>query len=225
MREQLGRTALLADLSLEIVEQLAAASQISTYRRGDVLMSCGEPGETLHIVVAGKVKVIVPADTGDVAVVAILGPGDFVGELSMIDGGPRSATIEAIDSVRTIVVARPAFQKTMRAYPALMERLLRILAGRLRQTTLLATDLAFLDLRGQVAKRLLDLAAQYGRRTTDGAIEISLPLTQVDLAAMIGGTRESVNKQLSWFEQNGAIERRGRQIYVRDEEQLRRRIT
>jgi CRP/FNR family transcriptional regulator/CRP/FNR family cyclic AMP-dependent transcriptional regulator len=107
----------------------------------------------------------------------------------------------------------------------MMEALVNTLADRLRQTTTLAADLAFLDLRGRLAKKLLDLAEEHGRATPRGAVEITVPLTQFDLAAMMGVTRESISKQIGWFEQVGAIERRGRRILIVDRELLRRRIT
>jgi len=225
IQDVLGRAPLFVDLPRTHLADLAADSEVHAYRAGEILMQQGDPGDTLHVVIDGQVKVMVPADSGDVAVVTVLGPGEFLGELSLIDGGLRSATVEAIESVRTVSVSRAAFHGVMNAYPALTERLLLLVVARLRRTTRLASNLAFLDLRGLVAKRLLELALQTGQTTQDGVIEINPGLTQLDLAAMIGGSRESVNRQLSWFEQMGAIERRGGRIRLINAEILRRRIT
>jgi CRP/FNR family transcriptional regulator/CRP/FNR family cyclic AMP-dependent transcriptional regulator len=221
----LSGSTLFLGLSEENVVALAALCETRSYRHGDILFRQGDPGDSLHIVIEGQLKVYVAAESGDEILVAILGPGDCVGELSLIDGEPRSATVESISTTRTIVVPRSEFQRAIHANTQMMEALVNTLADRLRQTTTLAADLAFLDLRGRLAKKLLDLAEEHGRATPRGAVEITVPLTQFDLAAMMGVTRESISKQIGWFEQVGAIERRGRRILIVDRELLRRRIT
>jgi CRP/FNR family transcriptional regulator/CRP/FNR family cyclic AMP-dependent transcriptional regulator len=220
----LRKSALFRDLPGDTLQRLVAIAQRRSYRRGELIVRQGDPGDTFFVITDGEVKVLVGAQTGDQAMVAIFGPGDCFGELSLIDGEPRSASVEAIDHVETIILWRRDFMDFVDANPQFMKRLLMTLANRIRHTSELAADLAFLDIAGRLAKTLLDLARDHGRQV-DGATEIELPMTQTDLAAMVGATRESVNKLLSWFEERGGIERHGRQITVVDPELLRQRIT
>jgi CRP/FNR family transcriptional regulator/CRP/FNR family cyclic AMP-dependent transcriptional regulator len=215
---------LFCDLPPEHVKRLVSLAQRRSYRRGEIIVQQGDPGDAFFVIMSGEVKVLVGAQTGDQAMVAIFSPGDCFGELSLIDGAPRSASVEAIEEVETLVLWRSDFQEFVNANPHIMHRLLITLAARIRRTSELAADLAFLDIAGRLAKTLLDLAREHGR-DVDGMKEIELPMTQADLASMVGATRESVNKMLSWFEERGAIERNGRQIIVVDPELLRQRIT
>jgi CRP/FNR family cyclic AMP-dependent transcriptional regulator len=222
--EALARSTLLSHLPAEGLARLAATAGRRSYRRGEIVFHQGDPGDTVHLIQTGRVKVVLDAESGDEAVVAILSPGDCFGELALIDGEPRSATIEALESLETICITRRDFMDFLRTHPQAMERLLMVLAGMIRQLDEDLADLIFLDLEGRLVKKLLELAEEHGREI-DGAIEIELPMTQEDLAAMIGATRASVNKLLGAYEQRGAIRRLGRRIAIRDRERLRRRIT
>jgi CRP/FNR family transcriptional regulator, cyclic AMP receptor protein len=222
--ETLARSPLLRGFAEEDLARLAGAARRRTYRRGEVIVHQGDPGDALYLLQSGRVKIALRADSGDEAVVAILGPGDCFGELSLIDGEPRSAAVEALEPVETVSLGRGDFLRFVRANPRTMERLLRTLAGTIRRANGEVADLVFLDLHGRLVKKLLDLAADHGQ-LADGAIEIQLPITQEDLAAMIGATRASVNKVLGWYEECGAIQRRGRRIAILDADRLRRRIT
>jgi CRP/FNR family transcriptional regulator/CRP/FNR family cyclic AMP-dependent transcriptional regulator len=219
----LARSQLFHDMPIDTLQELAKSALRRTYRRGDVVVRQGEPGDALYVLLSGEVKVLVEAPSGERAVVAILGPGDGAGELSLIDGEPRSATVEAIDDVAALVLLRRDFLDFIHQHPDAMERLLVTLVGRLRRADELAAELARLDTRGRLAKTLLDLAREHGRAQGPGT-EIELPITQGDLAAMVGATRERVNRILGGLEQDGAIQRRGRHIIVLDPDRLRQRI-
>ena len=222
--ETLARSPLLGNLPEQGLARLTASARRHGYRRGEIIFHQGDPGDALHLIQAGRVKVVLDAESGDEAVIAILGPGDCFGELSLIDGEPRSASVEALEVVETVSVSRQDFMQFLREHPSTMERLLCTLAGMVRRADEGLADLVFLDLEGRLVKKLIALAAEHGR-STDGAVEIELPLTQEDLAAMVGATRASVNKLLGWYEDCGAIARRGRRIAICDEARLRRRIT
>ena len=221
--EVLTHSPLLANLPPEALGRLATVARRRTYRRGEVIFHQGDPGDSLHFLTEGRVKVVLDAESGDEAVIAILGPGDSFGELALIDGEPRSATVETLEPVQTVSLARADFLALVRTSPQLAERLMITLAGMVRKADETMADLVFLDLEGRLVKKLLELAEAHGR-DVDGAIEIELPMTQEDLAAMIGATRASVNKLLGWYEDHGAIRRRGRRIAIFDKERLRRRI-
>jgi len=222
--ETLARSPLLRGLAAEDLTRLAVRARQRTYRRGEVIFHQGDPGDAVHLIQGGRVKIVLRADSGEEVVVAILGPSDCFGELALLDGEPRSATVAALEPVETVSLGREAFLQFLQATPPAMERLLRALAATVRGANGELADLAFLDLPGRLVKKLLELAADHGR-PAGGAIEIQLPMTQEDLAAMIGATRASVNKVLGWYEEQGAIERRGRRIAILDPERLRRRIT
>ncbi len=222
--ETLARSPLLRGLAEEDLARLAGRARRRTYRRGEVIFHQGDPGDAVHLIQDGRVKIALRADSGEEAVLAILGPSDCFGELALLDGEPRSATVVALETVETASLARGDLLRCLREHPAAMERLLTALAGMVRRADEGMADLVFLDLEGRLVKKLLELAADQ-ERPADGAVEIELPMTQEDLAAMIGATRASVNKLLGWFQDQGAIERRGRRIAIFDPERLRRRIT
>jgi CRP/FNR family cyclic AMP-dependent transcriptional regulator len=222
--ETLARSSLLRGLAGEDLARLAGTARRRTYRRGEAIFRQGDSGDALYLLQSGRVKIALRAESGEEAVVAILGPNDCFGELALLDGEPRSATVEALEPVETVSLAREDFMQFLQANPPTMERLLRWLARAVRGADDELADRVFLDLQGRLVKKLLDLAADHGR-LADGAVEIELPMTQEDLAAMIGASRGSVNKILGWYEEQGAIERRGRRIAILDPERLRRRIT
>ncbi len=150
----------------------------------------------------------------------VVGPGDLFGELTLLDGAPRSATVVALEDVETATLSRADFQALLRRNPALAEAILATLARTIRRLSDEVTDLMFLDLRGRLAKKLLELAEAHGERV-GGSTEIHLSLTQEELAGMIGATRPRVNRILGFFEDRGAIVRRGRSIAVVKPEVLR----
>lgn len=220
----LVQSPLLRGLPIGSLDRLASASRRRTYRRGEVIFHQGDPGDTLHVIESGRVKVMVDSESGGEAVLTVLGPGDCFGELALIDGEPRSARVEALEPVETVSLQRTDFTQCLYSNPRAVDALLAVLAATIRRLTDEVADLAFLDVEGRLAKKLLELADVHGRES-EGATEIELPITQEDLAAMIGSTRASVNKLLGWYEDHGMIQRRGRRIAIRDAEGLRRRTT
>jgi CRP/FNR family transcriptional regulator/CRP/FNR family cyclic AMP-dependent transcriptional regulator len=220
----LARTALLRDLTDEDLGHIVGLAHRRTFRRGEVVFHQGDAGDALHIVETGRLKVIVYGESGSETVLSILGPGESFGELALIDGEPRSATVQALEPAQTVSVRRDEFLALLRTHPETNERLLVALVAKIRQLTDTVSDLAFLDLEGRLAKKLLELAALHGSET-GGVAEIEVPLTQEDLAAMVGATRASVNKVLGWYEDRHLISRLGRRITLLDPERLRRRIS
>lgn len=216
----LRRSLLLHGLSGEELDQVAGVLRPRRYRQDAVVFHLDDPGEELHVVVQGHLKVVVPGEAGDEAVLTIVGPGDLFGEMALLDGGPRSATLVALEPVETYALRRQDFVQLLRTSPAIVEALLATLAKTIRRLTEEVTDLMFLDIRGRLAKKLLELAEAQGRPAGDG-IEIAVALTQEELASMIGATRPRVNRLLGFFEDQGAIGRSGRLIVVRKPDTLR----
>ena len=219
----LARSPLLSGLPADALARLATAARRRTYKRGEVIFHFGDPGDTLFVLETGRVKVFSYSDSGDEALLAFVGPGECFGELALIDGEPRSATVEALEPVEAVSIGRPAFLALVRDHPNTAEHLLHALAAKIRYLTAVVSDLAFLDLEGRLAKRLLELAAEHGKQ--EGTeILIDIPLTQEALASWVGATRASVNKLLGWYEDRGMIARRGRRIAVLQPDRLRSRI-
>jgi CRP-like cAMP-binding protein len=181
-----------------------------------------EPGHALFIVERGTVRIYVPSAQGNDLILAVLGPGDFFGDLSLLDGRPRSASASVSTDATLLMLERSDFIALLTQRPAAAMAVLEAVAGRLRETDEMASDLAFLDVAGRLAKRLLDLASAHGVKR-DGGVLIDLAVTQEDLANMIGVTRESVNRNLSEFETLGLISKQGRRIVVANPGGLRRR--
>jgi CRP/FNR family cyclic AMP-dependent transcriptional regulator len=206
----LGRIPLFARLSQAEREQLATWVSHRTYRRGETLFHEGDPGDTLLIVVSGQVKVVLTTADGEEAVVAIFGPGDFFGDLSLLDGRPRSAAVVALEPTETLVLHRRDFHAFLRTHPVVIEELFAVLADRIRRLDEQLKQTYFLDLPVRLAHKLLQLGIEKGHRTPDG-IRIDLPLTQSDLASMIGASRQRVNRVLAELQDKQIIrlERRG----------------
>jgi len=221
----LRRTPLLRNLPRQEVEQLAAMMQPRAYRRGEVVFHQGDPGLSLHLVCHGHLKIVRSSEAGTEAVLAIVGPGDLFGEMALLDGGPRSATVVALEPVETAMLQRTDLLGLLRRSPAAVEGLLAGLVGTIRKASESAADLMLLDQSGRLAKKLVELADVHGRQTPHQQVEIEIPLTQDDLAAMIGATRTRVNRLLSRYEAQGIIALGRRRIVIRSSEALRRRAT
>jgi CRP/FNR family transcriptional regulator/CRP/FNR family cyclic AMP-dependent transcriptional regulator len=195
------------------LEQLARQMRPRSYRRGEVIVHQGDPADSLHVIVQGHVKVVLFTETGEEALLSILGQGELFGELALLDSSPRSATIVALEPVETAVLTRTEFLALLRRSPAAVDELLASLARMIRRKDTAVADLIGLDVHGRLAKKLVELAEAHGRPRS-GAVEIDVPLTQEELAAMIGAPRASVNRLLGFYESRGVIARRGRRIAV-----------
>jgi CRP/FNR family transcriptional regulator, cyclic AMP receptor protein len=218
----LTKARLFAHLDSDGLRQLAARSIMRHYRRGEVVFREGDPGERLFVLASGRVKVVVNSAQGDEMVLAALAPPDTFGELALVDGGARSATVEAVEASVLLVLTRVAFLDVLKEHHALVEGLLGSLGGLIRRLTDQTSDLAFLDLPGRVAKLLLGLAAEGDLEPAkENLIDVSF--TQTEIANMVGGSRQSVNQILRTFEGAGYIETLGHSIRIVRADTLRRR--
>jgi CRP/FNR family cyclic AMP-dependent transcriptional regulator len=223
MSDALAAVPLFAGLDEEGVAGLVRGMRVRRFRRGETVFHLGDPGDALFIVMSGSIKIVLPADSGDEAILATLRPGDFFGELALLDGAPRSATAVAIESSETYVLARDRFRELISTEPVMREAVLATLAAEVRRLTHHVEELHFLDITGRLASRLARLASEPGStRLADGGIRLAGPLTQGDLAAMIGCTRQSVNKLLGMFTDDGLIRLEKDRIVVLDLEGLGR---
>jgi CRP/FNR family cyclic AMP-dependent transcriptional regulator len=183
---------------------LAGAMTRRRFRRNEVIFHQGDPGDSLHVVATGAVKIVLPSPDGEEAIIATLRPGDFFGELALLDGAPHSATATAVEPVETLSLARAPFQQLLDEDRGLRTALLSGLAAELRRLTGQVEELHFLDLAGRLAMRLVRLSRDRDP-DANGQVRLDWPFTQSDLAAMIGGTRQSVNKLLSRLEEDELV--------------------
>jgi CRP/FNR family transcriptional regulator, cyclic AMP receptor protein len=173
------------------------------FRRNETIFHQGDPGDSLHIVSSGAVKIVLPSADGEEAIIATLRSGDFFGELALLDGAPRSATAVAVEASETWTLSRELLRLLLDQNAALRDSLLAGLARELRRITGHVQELHFLDLAGRLASRLARLARESD--PTAGEVRLDWPYTQSDLASMIGGTRQSVNKLLSVLVERGLV--------------------
>jgi CRP/FNR family transcriptional regulator, cyclic AMP receptor protein len=218
----LAATRLFGHLDTDALTSLAERAVERSYKKGQLLVYQGDTGDSVFVVVEGLVKVMVTSEEGEEMVLVTLRPSDTFGELSLVDGGPRSASAEAVEPTRVLIITRPILLELLEKHPSLTDSLLRSLGSLARRLTEQAADLVFLDIHGRMAKLLLTMAEDRGKETADG-IALDLNLTQADLAAMVGGSRQSVNQTLRSFESRGYLLIEGRTITLRKPDELRRR--
>jgi CRP/FNR family transcriptional regulator, cyclic AMP receptor protein len=220
--EALERIQLFSGLAPADLVRLADGLRTRRFRRGEVLFHQGDPGDSLFIVNSGAVKIVLPSEEGDEAILTTVRPGSFFGELALLDDAPRSATAVAMEATETFVLRREPFRELIDTSPAARDALLAALAGELRRLTAHVEELHFLDMTGRLAALLARLAAESGIPADDGSIRLDRPFTQGDLAAMIGATRQSVNKLLGMFVEDGLLRVDRDTIVVLDLAGLRR---
>lgn len=211
----LRQTSLFRSLPAADLEAVTAASRLRTFRRGQIVFTAGDPGDTLIVVISGRIKVVVRSADGGELTLTIIGPGDVLGELSVADGGPRSADAETLDECRLLLVPRETVLDVCSRTPAVAQALTGSIAAMLRRLTEAASDLVFLDMPRRVAKLLLGQP-----RGDDGVLRLTV--SQEELAHQVGSTRQSVNAALRGFERRGWIDVHDRTVTVKQSAALAR---
>jgi CRP/FNR family transcriptional regulator, cyclic AMP receptor protein len=209
------------------LDAVAAALRVRRFRRGETIFHAGDPGDSLFIIAVGLVKITIPSDEGsESAILTTIGPGGFFGELSLLDGAARSATAVALEAVEAHVLRRDVFDRLVDAEQGLRTALLVALASEIRRLTAQVEDLHFLDLPGRLARHLLrSISAASGHASGDGdglvgEHRLSWPFTQAELAGMIGGSRQSVNRLLADLVADGLLRFDGDVLVIPDAKRL-----
>jgi CRP/FNR family cyclic AMP-dependent transcriptional regulator len=223
LKADLRQVSLFSHLGQPELDSLRSRLVSRIYHRGSTIFHQGDPSGRLFIIESGWVKLLRQTEAGDEMLIEIFGPGSVFGELSIFTNEPRTGTVTTIEETRTVSLSRAAYYELVSTHPRIALRSLELLARRIRASDELIQDLAFLDVPGRLAKRLIELAAQTGADIPEGRL-ITLRISQDDLATMVGTTRESVNKSLAMFRRKGAISRRGNNLVIVDEAALRSRI-
>jgi CRP/FNR family transcriptional regulator, cyclic AMP receptor protein len=211
----------LEQLPAETAAELRAAGHVRRFARDTALFHQGDDSSSVLVLLSGRVKVTALTPDGREVIVALRGPGELVGEVSAIDGGPRFATVSTLEPVEAIVLRPAVFVQFLDAHLDAEVVVRCLFAERLRAAGTHVTEIAAYDVVGRLVLRLLDLAERYGE-TVNGQVEIELPLSQEELATWIGCSREAMSRGLQMLRKLGLIETSRGRIMLPDVEALRR---
>jgi CRP/FNR family transcriptional regulator, cyclic AMP receptor protein len=220
--EILAKVPLFSGLPAEERARLARLLRPRRYTRGEVIFLEGDEGTALCLIAEGRVRIQLTGSDGREVVITVYGPGDFFGELALLDGEPRSADAIAQDASRAFWLQREDFAAFLEIHPRAAMTMLASLSRRLRHTTRVVQDATFRDVPARLARVLLDLALKNGQPVEQG-IRIESKVTQGELAAMVGASRETVNRALRGFEQRGWLGWDAARIVIYRPDQLRAR--
>lgn len=213
-RELLRGTGLFAKLRAAELEHMLGFVTERRFDKGAVIVERGEDGSGMMVLAAGRARVTACSAEGREVTFAILEPGMTFGEMSLLDGKPRSATVSAMQECLVLVVERRDFLAVLRADADVALRLMELLCERLRNTSITLEEIALLDFPSRLARLLLKLAHQYGQAGPRG-VRILLRISQTDLGTLVGSTRESVNKQLKIWREAGITDEEDGYLLIR----------
>lgn len=201
----LGELDLFQGLAPDQLAELNGLLRSQTVQAGTHFITAEQPGEVVYVLLEGTVKIYVTRSDGREVILAFLGPGDTVGEMSLVDSAGRSANVVTTEPSRLLWMDRTTFQACLRTLTPLANNLVRLLANRLRFANEQIQALCTLDVTGRVARQILAMADRYGSRQEGGDVRIPLRLTQSDLAEIVGASRERVNQVIVDFKHRGFI--------------------
>ena len=219
-RQALAEHPLFGQLSDDERDRLVTYMRLARYPRGTTLFEKGDPGSNMMLVLRGQVKVCTHSEEGKERVFALFGPGEFFGEIALLDGAERTAAAVTIDPVELLVLERRDFIPFLERHPEACMRLLGVLCQRLRRTSQQLEEFMFLEGETRIAKRLVRLAESFGREVEDG-IRIERRLSQQQLGDMVGMSRESMNKQLGQWRRDDLVRLSHGFITITDLDRLR----
>ncbi len=206
---------LFRDLQSSELRQLASAAHRHTFDVGTYIFHQGERGAACHILLRGKVRIFVTGEDGRELSVRLLGPGEIIGEMGLFEEAPRSASVITLEPTETVEIGRDALLRSIQRSPSIAIHLLRAMSARLRRTNEDAEWLASLPVVERLYLQLQRLVDWSGTPTEDGS-RITPPMTQQDLAALVGTSRESVNRALMRLRQQGKVRLEAGWIIVLD---------
>jgi CRP-like cAMP-binding protein len=220
LTDALTRVWIFEGLAPEELSRLAALARTRIYKPRETIVEKGDAARQLYVLLRGRAKVVTRGADGSDTGLNVMGPGEVFGEIGILDGQPRSATVSTLEECEMAVLDVKAFRDFLAAHPSVGIKLLAVLAGRVRDLTTRLEDRAFLEVPARLAKQLLWLAENHGERSGSGA-HIELRLSQQELGDLIGATRESVNKYLSEWTRSGVLRQQRDRMEIFDLEALR----
>jgi len=220
-RASLQRVPLFARLAEAQLDALAAAANTRRVAAREELFHKGDDASQVFVVASGRLKVTSTSVDGDEVVLNLLDAGEVVGELPLLLGGQRTATVVALEPSELVVLERREFLRFLREHPAAATELLTVLAERVVRLSECIEDIAFLGVAGRIAKKLLVLAENFGEQGADG-LHVTLRLSQSELAQYVGTTRETVNKQIRLWSEQGVLQMTSGAITLHQVDELSR---
>lgn len=218
--ELLQNVPLFAGLGISEIRSLAEVAMVRHVPTDAIILLAEEEGDTLFVIVHGRVKVTVMSEDGREVILSILKDGDIFGEMSLLDGKPRSASVISTEDTELIMLRRSEFLMHLARYPEMAAKMLSTLASRLRRTNRQVESLALLNVYGRIAGTLLQLGEDQGIKTPLGITIPERPIHQ-EIANMAGTTRETVSRVLNDLERRGYVTRDGRSIVIENPDRLR----
>jgi CRP/FNR family transcriptional regulator, cyclic AMP receptor protein len=215
---------LLSDLPGRLSTDLFAGAKLVLLVTGEALFLAGDFGDDCYRIENGLLKVTMVSHSGDERILAFVGRGDIVGELSLIDGLPRSASVVAVRDATLSCLSRAAFETFAKKHPELYKSLVGLLAKRLRETDTVVAAGSFLSLKGRVAQTMLELAEHFGQEVGPGRIVIRQKIGQNDLAAMAGIARENVTRVLNDLQRHKLVSRLSGYYCIENKAQLENQV-
>ena len=210
----LERVSIFNELDAASAAALGGLFKERTFEKDALVVGQSDAGDALYVLTEGRVKVVLYGVSGREVILSVFRPGDFFGEMSLLDDQPRSANVIAVESSRMLVLDRGAFAKHLATHPSTALKVLAELSRRLRRADAVIGNLALLDVLGRVARFLRELAKAEGKPTPDGMVITHRP-TQSEIAAMIGTSRETVSRAMSEFQRRGFLHMSGKRIVLR----------
>jgi CRP-like cAMP-binding protein len=211
--ELLRTVPIFSELSAADCEALAQLASRRRYPKDTVVFFENDEGDSFFMIVSGRIKVTILGDDGREVILSVLGPGDFFGEMALLDDEPRSATAIAIEECELLSLQRSDFESVIGNKPSISLALVRVLTARLRKANHQISTLALLDVYGRVARVLMDMARDEGRRLKDGRIAFRRA-THQEIANRIGTTRETVTRMMKDLERQSLMHIEGREIVL-----------
>ncbi|MFH0775623.1 MAG: Crp/Fnr family transcriptional regulator [bacterium] len=221
--EVLRSVPIFSQFDEEELISLAEIAKFSLYKKGDWFFAKDDVGAYLFVLQKGLARVVVEGEEAREITLSILHPRDFFGEMSILDGKPRSAAVIAQEECKALVIARDSFLKFIKQYPSVGIKILGILCQRLRKTDQQVETLAFFRAEQKIADVLLKLKEEYGKKTEEGLL-LDIKLTHSEIASLAGMTRETSNRVLSRFAKRGWIKKIGKKIMLLDQMALYKEI-
>lgn len=203
--DEFGGIALFRDLSAAQLQELSPLLHRKTFAAGATLMSAEQAGEVVYFIVSGTVKVYSEHEDGSEVILSILGPEEIVGEMSALDQPMRSASVVTLESTKVVWIDRGMFHRCLLTMPRLAYNLACVLSARLRMADEQIRSLARLEVENRVARQLIAFAKRYGQEQANGDMHIPIRLTQGDIGALIGASREHINKVIVAYKERGYL--------------------
>lgn len=224
VKEALSQVPLFSDLTEDEINILSDLTRIRKYDKNETIIHKLDEGDAFFSLVSGRVKVVLNDDEGKEFIVEIMGEKDFFGELALLDGEPRSASVVAMEPTEAVVIRRQDFLDTLEANPKLSRKIIKELVKRLRRTNEHIESLAFLDVCGRLARVLLDMGKETGSES-EGGLEVSITHNRTELANLVGTTRETLTRALKTLETMKYIKVRKNGFLLTNIDGLKNRMT